>query len=139
MFPPMWPSPTKPMVVVVSAMSGTPFDVGDVLVAELEVGAVDDRVDLVGAAEADDGAVDGGILQRPCNRDRADACLVTVCDAAQPLDEREVLREPRLLEARVAFAPVVVGERSQPLPSHRPGQHSGAHRRVDDDPDPFAL
>src|SRR5919199_156704 len=108
MLPPMCPRPTKPIVPVVAAMSRAPFDLGDVVVAELEVGGGDDGIDLVGAAEADDRAVDGRMRQRPRGRDGAGARLVALGHGAQPLDEREVLREAGLLEARVVLAPVVV-------------------------------
>ena len=57
----------------------------------------------------------------------------------QPLDEAEVLREARLLEARVVLAPVVLGQVRDPLTGHRAGQQAGAHRRVDDHPDSLAL
>ena len=51
MLPPMFPRPTKPILVVVAvlvAMSRPPFDGRDVLVAELQLCCGDDRVDLVG-------------------------------------------------------------------------------------------
>src|SRR4051812_11550410 len=50
---PMAPRPTNPMVVMaLSSLGG--FDVGDVLVGQLDAGRGEDRVDLFGAAEADD-------------------------------------------------------------------------------------
>ena len=106
---------------------------------EVEIRRIEDRVDLAGAAKADDRAVDGRIGQRPSDGDGADARVVAVGHRAEPLDEREVLGEAGLLEARVALAPVVVRERGEALAGHCPGEQPGAHRRVDDDPDPFAL
>jgi hypothetical protein len=43
MFPPMCPRPTNPIFVVVVAISCPPFEHHDVIVAESEVGCVDDR------------------------------------------------------------------------------------------------
>src|ERR671922_224633 len=137
-FPPMWPRPTKPIVVVASVMSGAPFDRREVVLVEVEVGGADDRVDLVGAAEADDRAVNRRVDQRPGDGDGADTRLVAVRHRPQALDQLEVLREPRLLEARVALAPVVVGKARDPLARHRAGEHPGAHRRVGDHPDAVA-
>src|SRR5438445_12180711 len=52
MFPPMCPRPTKPIFAFVVAISCPPFDHHDVLVAELEVGRADDRINLIRSAEA---------------------------------------------------------------------------------------
>src|SRR5919106_3958417 len=139
MFPPMWPRPTKPIVSSVPGMSGPPFDRGEIGLAELEIGRLDDRLDLVRAAEAGDRTVDSRVGERPGDGDGADAGAVLLGHRAQPLDEREVLGKARLLEARVALAPVIVRERGDALARHRPGEHPGAHRRIDDDPDSLAL
>ena len=72
------------------------FDLGDVLVGELEVRRGEDRVDLVGAAEADDRAVDGRVAQRPRDRDRARRGVVALGDGAQSLDQLEVAGQLRL-------------------------------------------
>src|SRR6476661_10697971 len=105
MLPPMLPRPTKPILVVVAvsvAMSCPPFDGRDVLVAELQLCCGDDRVDLIGAAEARDGAVDRGVTQRPGDCDRARGRIMSACDRLQPFDQREVLGQLRLLEALAA-------------------------------------
>ena len=49
---------------------------------------------------------------------------VALGDGRQPLDEREVLGELRLLEARVVLAPVVLGQALDPLPGHPAGQQA---------------
>lgn len=46
-------------------------DLGDVLVAQLQLRRDDDRVDLVGAAEPDDRPVDGRVAERPGDGDRS--------------------------------------------------------------------
>src|SRR5689334_21306461 len=99
MFPPMCPSPTKPsFVVVVVAISGSPFDRRDVVVVEFEVGGVDDWIDLIGSPEADDRAVDGPISERPGDRGRAGGDAVALRHGVEALDEREPLAELRLVE-----------------------------------------
>jgi hypothetical protein len=50
-----------------------------------------------------------------------------------------VVRERRLLEARIVLAPVVVGQRRDPLAGHGAGEQTGGHRRVDDHADVLAL
>jgi hypothetical protein len=45
-------------------MTDPTLDGGDVAVIELEVGGSEDRIDLVGSAETDDGAIDGRVAQR---------------------------------------------------------------------------
>ena len=64
---------------------------------------------------------------------------MTVCDRLQPIHQREVLGQLRLLEALAALAPVVLGQLLDPLAGHRAGQQAGPHRRVDDHADPLAL
>src|SRR5437868_13706507 len=108
MFPPMWPSPTKPSVVVAPAMSAAPRDRREVVGAEVEAPGADDRVDLVGPAETDDRAVDRRVAQRPGDGHCAETRVVAVCHRLHPLDQGEVLRELRLLEAGIVLAPVVV-------------------------------
>src|SRR5215218_9112652 len=139
MFPPMCPKPTKPTFVVVVAISCPPFDHCDVVLAELEVGGVDDRICLVWSAEADDRAVDGRVAESPGDRGRAGGDAVALRHGLEALDERKPLAEPRLLEAWVVLAPVVLGQAGDPLAGHRTGQQAGAHRRVDDHADPLAL
>src|SRR5262245_32255560 len=112
---------------------------GRLVLAEHERGAGEDLVDLVGAPEPDDGAVDRRVAEGPGDRDRARSRPVALRDRAQPLHELEVRRELRLAEALAAAAPVVVGQRRDPLAGHLPGQQARAHRRVDDDADPLAL
>ena len=56
-------------------------------------------------------------------------------DLAQPLDQRQVPGQLRLLEALIVLAPVVVGERADPLGAHRPAEQAGRLRRVDDHAD----
>jgi hypothetical protein len=73
--------------------SGACFDRREIIAAELEVGGADDRVDLAGAAEAHNRAVDGLVRQRPGDRDGAGAGVVAVGHRADPLDEAEVLRQ----------------------------------------------
>ena len=80
-----------------------------------------------------------GLQQRPGDRDRARGRVMTVGDRPQPLHQREVLGQLRLLEALAALAPVVLGQLLDPLAGHRAGQQAGAHRRVDDHADPLAL
>src|SRR4051794_26141946 len=46
MLPPMWPRPTKPSLGFAFAVISVPlFDLVDVVVAQIEIGGVDDRVD----------------------------------------------------------------------------------------------
>jgi hypothetical protein len=59
----MCPRPTKPTFAVVVAISCPPFDHHDVIVAELEVGRADDRINLIRSTEADNRAVDGRIVE----------------------------------------------------------------------------
>src|SRR5439155_18781582 len=139
MFPPMCPRPTKPIFVVVAAISCPPFDRRDVFLAELEVSGVDDRIYLVRSAEADDRAVDGGIAECPGDRDGTGGHAVALGHGLEALDERKPLAELRLLETWVVLAPVVLGQACDPLAGHRPGQQAGAHRRVDDHADALAL
>src|SRR4051794_32435804 len=107
MLPPMWPRPTKPMLVI-SAISGTSFQRRDILVAQREVRRADDRVDLIGAPEADDRAVDSRVSQRPGDRDGARGRVEPARDRLQSLHEREILRKLRLRELLAAPAPVVL-------------------------------
>src|SRR5919198_6318474 len=102
MFPPMWPRPTNP-IFALFFMSVLSFDRLEVVVGQLEVGGVDDRVDLVGSAKADDRAVDGSIGKRPGDGDGADARAMAICHGAEALDDCEVFGEARLLEARVVL------------------------------------
>src|SRR5579864_7673128 len=128
MLPPMWPRPTKPILVVCVFMSGTPFDDGEVVAAQLEVGGADDRIDLVGPSEADDRAVDGRVTQGPGDGDGAKARVVALCNGTHALDDREALGEARLLEARIVLAPVVLGQAGEPFARHRACQQARAHR-----------
>ena len=61
------------------------FDLLDVLGAELEARRAEDRVDLVGPAEADDRAIDGRVAQRPRDRDRPRRRVVALRDGRQAL------------------------------------------------------
>ena len=115
------------------------LELGDVVVAELEIRGRDDRVDLVGPAEADDRTVDCGVEQRPGDCDCARCRFVARSDDLQALDEREMIRELRFLEPRAALAPVVLGQTRDPLARHCAGQKAGAHRRIDDDADSLSL
>src|SRR5438552_1727720 len=119
MFPPMCPRPTKPIFAFVVAISCPPFDHHDVIVAELEVGRADDRIDLIRSTEADDRAVDGRIVERPGDRDRTWRHAVALRHGLDPLDERKLLAELRLLETRVVLAPVVLGQACDSLTRHR--------------------
>src|SRR5690348_3717406 len=110
MFPPMCPKPTNPIFVVVVAISCPPFDHCDVVVVELEVGGVDDRIYLVRSAEADDRACDGRVAERPGDCDRAGGDAVALRHGLEALDERKPLAELRLLEAWVVLAPIVFGQ-----------------------------
>src|SRR5438270_3633764 len=139
MFPPMCPRPMKPIFVVVVAISCTPFDRCDVVVAELEVGGAGDWVYLLRSAEADDRAVDGRIAARPSHRDRTRGDAVVLRHRLEALDKREPLAELGLLETWVVLAPVVLGQVRDPLAGHPAGQKAGPHRRVDDHTDPLAL
>src|ERR1700675_1486277 len=120
MLPPMWPRPTKPMLVI-SAISGTPFERRDILVAQLEIRRADDRVDLVGAPEADDRAVDGRVSQRPGDRDGARSRVEPAPDRLEPLHEREIPRESWLPELLVVPAPVVLRQALDALAGHGTG------------------
>ena len=60
-------------------------------------------------------------------------------DPPQPLHQLEVLGELGLAELLAVPAPVVRGQRRDPLPRHRAGEQAGGHRRVHDHPDPFPL
>src|SRR5436305_349298 len=96
MLPPMVPRPTNPiagLVVELLDISRPPFDARDVLVAKLEMCRVDDRIHLVGAAEADDGAVNRRIAQRPGDCDRTRRRLMVPGHRSQPLHEGEMLGE----------------------------------------------
>src|SRR5690349_2847944 len=132
MFPPMWPRPMNPML----SISVPSFDFGDVVVGELDARHVDDRIDLIRTTEADDCAVDGRVAERPGDRDGADAHVVALRDRPHSSDERQIVREARLLEAWVVPAPVVVRECREALAGHRARQEARAHRRVDDYADP---
>ena len=114
------------------------LELSDVLVAELQLCCGDDRVDLVGAAEARDGAVHRGVRSVQATA-TAPGVAMTVGDRPQPIHQREVLGQLRLLEARAALAPVVLGQLLDPLAGHRAGEQAGSHRRVDDHADPLAL
>jgi hypothetical protein len=81
----------------------------NVVVGELEARGGEDRVDLVGAAEADDRAGDGGVAQHPGDGDRAGGGVVAIGDRSQALDQVEVSRQLRLVEPWVVLAPVVLG------------------------------
>src|SRR5262245_6325499 len=115
------------------------FELGDVVVGELEVRGDDDRVDLVRPAEAGDRAVDGRAAQRPRDGHRAGLDAVARRDPLQPLDQLEVARELRLPEAVAAPAPVVLGQALDALAGHLPGQEARGHRRVDDHADPVLF
>ena len=116
MRPPIAPRPMNPIAVLIvcapsiSSMSSA---------VSSRFGGGEDRVDLVGAAEADDRAVDGRVAQRPGDRDGARRGVVALGDRGEPLDELEVARELRFAEALVVLAPVVVGEALDPLAGHR--------------------
>src|SRR5438034_6557739 len=126
MLPPMWPRPTNPMLGEVAvAMSALPFDRGDVVVVQVEVRGYEDRIDLVGAAESNDGSVDGRVAQRPCDRDHPRGGVVALRDVAEALDELEVARELGLLEPLASPAPVVVRQGFDSLARHRSGKQSG--------------
>jgi hypothetical protein len=97
-----------------------------VLLAELEVGCRDDRVDLIRPAEACDRPVDPRVAERPGDRDRAGRDAELLGDLPQALDEPEVARELRLAVALAAPAPVILGQGLDPLARHRPGQQPDA-------------
>src|SRR6266576_808142 len=98
MFPPMCPRPTKPIFVVVVAISSPPFDHRDVVFAQLEVGGFDDWIHLVRSAEADDRAVDGRIAERPGNRGRTGSHAMASRHGLEALHERKPLAELWFLE-----------------------------------------
>src|SRR5919199_3303286 len=103
MLPPMWPRPTKPIVVpAFSGMSGALLDQGDVVGVELEARRRDDRIDLVCAPEADDRSVHRRVAQRPGDGHGPGRRVVALADDREALDEREVARELRLGEGAVA-------------------------------------
>ncbi len=94
---PIRPTPSSPTravrLVVCASSSSAPFDFGDVVVGEVEGRAGQDRVDLVGAAEADDRAVDGRVAQRPGDGDRARGGVVPVGDRIAGASTSSRLRE----------------------------------------------
>ena len=55
-------------------------------------------------------------------------------DRAQGIAEREIAAERRLLEFRVATAPVIGRHLLDPLAAEPIGEDAGLHRAVDDDP-----
>src|SRR5947209_18383688 len=82
-----------------SCSSGTSFDLGEILVGELEARRREDRVDLVGVPKTDDRAVYGRVSQRPRDGDRAGGRSVTLGDRREPLHECQMggelwLQEP---------------------------------------------
>ena len=56
---------------------------------------------------------------------------MALADFPQALDERNILRQPRLLELNVATSPVAVRQTRRALPRHRSGQQAGGHGRID--------
>src|SRR6202171_3616272 len=115
MFPPICPRPTNPTLVLVAAISITPFDGCSIVVAELEVGCLNDGIHLVGPAEADDRPIHGAVPERPGNRHRTYRRPQPLGHRLEALDGGEVPRELRLLAADVAPAPVPVGQLGDPL------------------------
>ena len=83
-------------------------------------GRGEDRVDLVGPAEADDRAVDRRVASVQATATAPGVVPCRSATALQPLDEREVARQLRLAEARVVLAPVVLGQALDPLARHPP-------------------
>ena len=80
-----------------------------------------------------------GVLERPSDGDGSRDRVVAVGHDTEALDQVKVARQLGLAEALVVLAPVIIGERLDPLAGHRPGQQSRAHRRVRDHADPVAL
>src|SRR5438270_3908383 len=137
MLPPMWPRPTKPIFEgVVAAISTPPLDRGDVVIAQLQIRRPEDRIDLGGAAETGDGSVHGRVAKGPGHGDRPRRGVVLGPHPAEPLHQLEVPGELGLPKALTVPAPVILGQRLDPLPRHRAGEQSRGHRRVHDDADP---
>ena len=70
--------------------------------------------------------------QHPRNRHFARGPSVPRADTPQHLHQRQVLRQPRLLELHVVAPPIGCRQRIDPLARHRPGEQSRQHRRVDE-------
>ena len=130
--PPISPRPMNPMV----SWQCSPSIVVDVFCGELEVGGVEHGVDLVGASGSRRSP------RRPpgCEASRRWPPIPGRCrgDPRQPqtLDQRQVPGELGLGEPPVVLAPIVSERGVDPLAGHRAGEHSGAHRGVDDHADP---
>src|SRR5450631_2279554 len=73
---------------------------------KVDVGGSRDAADLVGAADADDGAGHGGIRQSPGDGDFARRRATALSDGSQRLDQSQVAGEQRLLEVGAVFTPV---------------------------------
>ena len=106
---PIAPRPTTPIVVIAS-LAGGGGDVGEIDVGEIEAAGVEYGIDLVGPSEADDRPIHCWIVQSPGGCDRARCGVMSGGDRMEPLDQGEVARQLRLGEARVVFAPVILGK-----------------------------
>ena len=116
-------------------LTGTLADLLNFVRGEVHVGGSGDAADLVGAADADDGAGHGGIRQSPGDGDFARRCATALADGSERLDQAQVMSEHWLLEVRAVLAPIALRESSDPLPGHGATQHSGGHGGIDDDAD----
>ncbi len=85
---------------------------------EVDVGGAGDSVHLSGAANACDRTGYSGILQGPRDGHFARRGIAALADDAQRFDQPQIVGKQRFLEVRTVFAPIVFGERSNPLASH---------------------
>ena len=130
MLPPMWPRPTKP---IGRAGHSPPFDRRDVVVARAR-GPAAPRIGSTwsGRRKPTIAPSTAGLRSVQATATAPGVVSCRSATARQPLHEREVRRELRLLEARVALAPVVVGQALDPLAGHRArsaGRSPSASRR----------
>src|ERR1700730_288256 len=98
-------------------------------------GRVNVSFHLLRVACADDRAGHGRISKGPRDRNLTGRTLNPFADFSQTLNQREILRQPRLLKLDVATAPIAFRKICRSVARHRAGQQSGRHWRIDNHAD----
>src|SRR5207302_1285355 len=141
---PMMPKPMNPIFIFFLSSRGRDqfgfvnvfsFDLRDFLIRKAKGGRIHISFHLGSVASTDDSAGHGWITQHPRDRNLTGRTLNPLADLTQPLDQREVLRKPRLLKLDVATPPVAVRKTGRSFSRHRAGQQAGGHWRINDHAD----
>src|SRR3984893_19388599 len=116
---PMMPKPIKPIFISIPFSgcghqlrfpNASSFDLRNLFIRKTKCGRVDVSFNLLGVARTDDGTGHRRISQRPGDSDLTGRTLNPFADFSQALNEREILRQPRLAKLDVAASPVTGGE-----------------------------